>query len=172
MTREQKEIIKSLTQSFEKLNLANESKGSFINISDIIDKQTKLVNRDKEIKLMQSAYDESLSIQIDLDIEKIRPEIEQMGINLRKINDSIEIYINGGEYILDKLTISYAYTNQTKVYNQFYEYESFEWIRNNPKVFYNVDHKYGGVGVDNIEEFVKLDKFREGLAKLYRKLIG
>lgn len=167
MTREQKQIIEQLKQEFQLLNQKKEGSAGIISIAELVGRQDNLINRDKEIDMMQKAHDKARSLQILNDIEKLRPEIESIGLLIKSIHKGILIFVPDNSY--NTIEIKYEYTRLEKFHNEFYDYTYYKEVLSRPKLTRDTDANYcGNPKFDTIEEFVKYDKFRERLASLYR----
>jgi hypothetical protein len=167
MTREQKQIIEQLKSEFQLLNQKNEGSAGIISIAELVGRQDNLINRDKEIDMMQKAHDDARNLQILNDIEKLRPEIESLGLLIKPIYKGILIFVPNTSY--NTIEIKYEYTRLEKFYNEFYEYTCYKEVQSRPRLTKDTDAKYyGNPSFDTIEEFVKYDKFRERLGSLYR----
>ena len=170
MTREQKQIIEQLKHEFELLNSKKENKKGIIGIADLVDRQNKLIDRDNEIDMMQKAHDDARNLQIMNDIEKLRPEIESLGLVIKPMYQGIEILLSNASSCMDGVEIKYEYTRLEKIYNEYYEYTYYKSFESHPKLTFNREAKYyGNPSFDTIEDFVKYEKFREALGSLYRR---
>lgn len=169
MTREQKQIIEQLKHEFELLNSKKENKKGIIGIADLVDRQNKLIDRDNEIDMMQKAHDDARNLQIMNDIEKLRPEIESLGLVIKPMYKGIEICTPNASSSSNIIEIMYKYTRLDKLYNEYYEYNFYKEFQSHPKLTFSREAEYyGNPKFDTIEEFVKYDKFREKLSVLYR----
>lgn len=167
MTREQKQIIEQLKSEFQLLNQKKEGKAGIISIAELVGRQDNLINRDKEIKMIQKAHDDARRLQILNDIEKLRPEIESLGLLIKTIYKGILISTPNNSY--NTIEIKYEYTRLEEFHNEFYDYTCYKEVESQPRLTKDNDAKYyGNPQFNTIEEFVKYDKFRERLGSLYR----
>ena len=170
MTREQKQIIEQLKSEFQLLNQKNEGEAGIISIAELVGRQDNLINRDKEIDMMQKAHDDARNLQILNDIEKLRPEIESLGLGIKPRYQGIEIFVPNASSCMDRVEIQYEYTKREKFYNEFYDYDAYKEVMSRPRLTKDIEAKYyGNPKFNTIEEFVKYDKFRETLGSLYRR---
>ena len=170
MTREQKQIIEQLKQEFQLLNQKNERSPGIISIAELVDRQDNLINRDKEIQLMQNAHDDARNLQIMQDIEKLRPEVEALGLLIKPMYKGIEILVPNASSCLGIIEIQYGYTRLEKISNEFYDYNCYKEVESRPRLTFNREAQYyGNPSFDTIEDFVKYDKFRKELSVLYRR---
>ena len=170
MTREQKQIIEQLKQEFQLLNQKKEGSAGIIGIAELVGRQDNLINRDKEIKMMQKSHDDARNLQIMNDIEKLRPEIEALGLVIKPMYKGIEILVPNASSCMDGVQIKYEYTRLEKFHNEFYDYTCYKEVQSRPKLTKDTDaNYYGNPSFDTIEEFVKYHKFREALGSLYRR---
>lgn len=170
MTREQKQIIEQLKSEFQLLNQKKEGKAGIISIAELVGRQDNLINRNKEIELMQKVHDEARKLQILNDIEKLRPEIEALGLVIQPMYKGISICLPKAKGSYDFVEIQYEYTLNTKYFNEYYDYNHYKEVFSHPKLTKDTDSEYfGNPKFETIEDFVKYDKFREKLAELYRR---
>lgn len=170
MTREQKQIIEQLKNEFQLLNQKKEGKAGIISIAELVSRQDNLINRDKEIKMIQKAHDDARRLQIISDMEKLRPEIEALGLVIQSMHKGISICLPKATGSYDFVEIQYEYSLSRKYFNEFYDYDHYKEVFSHPILSKDCDAKYyGNPKFETIEDFVKHDKFREKLAELYRR---
>lgn len=165
MTQEQQNIVDNITKQFETINAQANTPGGIIDIENIVGLQDKIIARDEEIKLMQKSYDDAREVQISADLEKLRPQIEALGMTIAARHTGLVIK----NKTTDTLYITYDYRQQEKISNQHYTPARWSWLSHTPKIFYNIDYQYAGEGCDTIEDFVTSGRFKEKLGEMYRQ---
>ena len=154
----------------EYTNQKNEGSAGIISIAELVGRQDNLINRDKEIDMMQKAHDDARNLQIMQDIEKLRPEIESLGLGIKPRYQGILIFVPNTSSCMDRVEIQYEYTKLEKFYNEFYDYNCYKEVLSRPRLTKDIEAKYyGNPKFDTIEDFVKYEKFREELSVLYRR---
>lgn len=175
LTAEQQAAVDNLKNEFNKLNATSTVSGGLIGISEIMDTEKSRRQRLNEIKLIQQSHDQARQAQIEQDIEKLRPEIEALGLKVEKYySEYIKIFDPNGSNSYNWILIKYRYKYKSAYYNEYAAYDSEKTVL----VYHNVelvrgdDDKYGGFdSFDNIEEFVMYDKFRQDLAFRHREAL-
>jgi hypothetical protein len=171
LTTEQKNVINEITSAFKLLNASANSTGGIIGISEIVDTEKKRLNRNIEINLIQKTYDDLRTEQVMQDIEKIRPEIEALGLKVQKYYDAAIKIFDESSDSWNWTIINYKYQWKNVYRNEYESYDSSKDINvyHTFALILNEEDKYGGYNsFDTIEEFVKYEKFRDRLSSLYR----
>ena len=168
LTAEQQETIDLLTQSFLKINNTSNTSGGILNIGEIIDKETKRKNRQIEINLINKSYYDALQLQIEEDFKKIAPEIQQLGLDIKITDRSINIIPTSKNVRADWNTICINYRNKRSytLHNEHDNTETSVW--HSPKIVLNNEDEYCKPMFDTIEEFVNYEVFRQRLQSLYK----
>lgn len=168
LTAEQQETIDLLTQSFLKINNTSNTSGGFLNVAEIIDKETNRKNRQIEINLIKKSYDDARKIQIEEDFHKLYPEIQKLKLEIKILHNAIHITPTNKNVRKDWnfIHINYPFKERYKLYNEYDNTETTIWY--STKIVLNNDDQYGGEVFDTIEEFVNYDKFRQRLQSLYK----
>lgn len=172
LTAEQQKTIDQLTSAFAEINAASVKSEGIIGISEIIDTEKSRKQRKKEIELIQLSHDKARKEQVVKDLEKIKNEIELLGLKVELHYDSsIKISREGDNswnhiYIHYKYQWNTTYRNEHELENsqEFKVYHSFQLIMNED------DKYYGCSKFDTIEDFVLFDNFRQRLAYLHRSI--
>ena len=172
LTAEQQKTIDQLTSAFAEINAASVKSEGIIGISEIIDTEKSRIQRKKEIELIQLSHDKAKKAQVVKDLEKIKNEIELLGLKVELHYDSSIKISREGESYYDYIYIHYKYQWNTTYRNEHERENSQEFkVYHSFQLIMNEDDKYYGCSkFDTIEDFVLFDNFRQRLAYLHRSI--
>lgn len=170
LTAEQQKTIDQLTSAFAEINAASVKSEGIIGISEIIDTEKSRKQRKKEIELIQLSHDKARKAQVVKDLEKIKNEIELLGLKAELHYDSSIKITYDDDNGWSRIYIHYKYQWNTTYRNEHeLDYNKEIKVFHTFQLIMNEDDKYYGCNkFDTIEDFVLFDKFRERLVSLHR----
>jgi len=122
LTQYQKEIINSITEQFETINVtANVQSNSIINVDEIVDDYNAKETRAKEIKIVHENLNKQILEQAERDFSKIESKLTELGISTEfKISNCKHPFFIIGEKLFtdDKFNIYYKLVYATPKYDE------------------------------------------------------
>jgi hypothetical protein len=106
LTVQQKSLVDSLVAEFTTLNNAKVVKSNLIDISGILDKITRRETFEKEVTIRTKMYKDKLTQRIIDDVNSIKADLKQLGLNIVGENSNVHIYCSKLAFINARKTVN------------------------------------------------------------------
>ena len=170
LTNKQQTIVNNMITHFVNIN-GLPVKGNLIDIASIIDKTELIAKRDEEIQLQRSAF-EQVKLEAALkDFERIKDDIENLGLKISMDNCGYCIYVQRKDKTKAiEMSVRYVNHKEIELANQHRDYISTFSCGVNYKLNLHTDmyiaHSFG-----SLEGMVDSKEFKDKLQKMYEYLI-
>ena len=168
LTTEQNVLIDSLVNEFIALNSKEASTGGIIDIGSILGKIERQNNFETEYDIAKKMYEIKLDEQIKADIKLMEPDLNKLGLKIKRVNKYVKIYCN-------KLTSETAKSYDEMCsfnYNasHYIEFKRDEFSRNLDSKFNikgNFSSYHGGESYEDILQMVGTQIVKDRLGRMY-----
>jgi len=172
LSESQQQIIDQLVKEFEKINIKPISTGGLINIGQVKENVRAKEVFIKECKLEQDTFKRIVSKQVVADAEKLRADLNELGLDVNYRNDGFCISSFDIIKLGDPLKTSLEYINYDTLTHVIKEKFGAEF---HIPLTYKVGHKFGYSyhGIEyfhTIEALVHSVGFRTKLERYYESL--
>lgn len=170
LTDSQKGIIEAIANEFSKLNNVSEvRKGGLLNVGAIIELGNEQERAIREIDIANANMKKAVSKQMDEDFLKLKPDVEALGLNIRKAEGCFFriLIFDQYEHSDDCVKINYEFVSQTQ------NLPCSGW--KDLTVSFHLQLYHGGAKANNIEELTSPSRdniygFNRKMLKLYDNL--